>query len=154
MDCDYLTGSRAPKKARKASLTELQDYYSATYRDIEQDSNLVDVNPLDWWIKVGKQSYPILFKIAVDFLPIPSTSCECERAFSTAKRTITVDRNALSTSSIEALQLQKNWLRNKAVRSKLSELSAHIQRKQIAERVNEVVKEVRNTLELPSTPIV
>ena len=48
--------------------------------------------------------------------------------FCKAKRTITIDRNALSASTIEALQLQRNWVLNKVVDSELNKLSAHIAR--------------------------
>ena len=68
--------------------------------------------------------------MAVDFLSIPSTSCECERCFSAAGRTITTDRNSLSPATIEALQLQKNWLKNHIVESPLVKLSDHLCRKE------------------------
>src|SRR5438045_1813153 len=84
--------------------------------------------PLAWWLKVGRSTYPTLFKIAFDFLSIPCTSCNCKRAFSTAKRTVTVDRNSLCSATFEALQLQKNWLRNGVVQSELTELTVHIER--------------------------
>ncbi|KAK1912670.1 hypothetical protein P3342_004606 [Pyrenophora teres f. teres] len=64
--------------------------------------------------------------MATDILSIPATSCECERCFSTAKRTITDDRNRLGASTIEALQLQKNWLRNNVVNSELLQLDRYI----------------------------
>lgn len=60
--------------------------------------------------------------MARDYLTIPSTSCDCERAFSKARRTITSDRNALSSDTIEALQLQKNWLNRSVVPSELADL--------------------------------
>ena len=81
------------------------------------------------WLKVGRSKYPVLFKMAVDFLSIPSTSCECERCFSTAGRTITNDRNSLSASTVEAIQLQKNWLKNGVVECPLIKRSAQIERK-------------------------
>ena len=46
--------------------------------------------------------------MALDYLSIPNTSYKCKKAFNTAGRTITQDRNKLSASTIEALQLQKN----------------------------------------------
>jgi ABC-type transport system involved in cytochrome bd biosynthesis fused ATPase/permease subunit len=70
----------------------------------------------------------VVFKIATDYLSIPATSCECERSFSTAKRTITSDRNSLSAATIEALQLQKNWLRHSVVNSEIIKLQQHVQR--------------------------
>ena len=64
--------------------------------------------------------------MAMDQFTIPATSCDCERAFSSARRTITCDRNSLSASTIEACQLQKNWLRRKAVFSHLTQLTAFL----------------------------
>ena len=90
------------------------------------DRKLLD-DPWQWWLKVGRGKYPIVFKMACDYLTIPATSCECERAFSGARRTITCDRNTLSSDTIEALQLQKNWLRRGVVESDLLKLQAYIQ---------------------------
>ena len=53
------------------------------------------------------------------YLTIPSTSCDCERAFSRVRRTITSDCNALSCNTIEVLQLQKDWLNRGVVQSEL-----------------------------------
>ncbi len=64
--------------------------------------------------------------MALDFLSVPCTSCECEHAFSSAKRTITIDRNLLAPATIEALQ--KNWLRRRVVKSYLLQLQDYIQR--------------------------
>lgn len=64
--------------------------------------------------------------MAIDLLSIPATSCECERCFSSAKRSITADRNSLLPSTIEALQLQKNWLRHQVVDSPLQQLAKHV----------------------------
>jgi hypothetical protein len=75
-----------------------------------------------WWLQYGRTRYPIVFKMACDYLSIPSTSCECERAFSKARRTITADRNALSGATIEAIQLQRNWLQRGVVKSSLRDL--------------------------------
>jgi hypothetical protein len=66
--------------------------------------------------------------MATDYLAIPSTSCSCERAFSSARRTITDDQNRLSSSTIEALQLQKNWVRRGVVKSGITELAKRVER--------------------------
>ncbi|KAF2675598.1 hypothetical protein K458DRAFT_280662, partial [Lentithecium fluviatile CBS 122367] len=113
VDTSLLTGARSYKKARKT--TELQQYFDAHVEDLQdaegRDSHPLWASPLTWWLKVGQKRYPTLFKIALDFLAIPSTSCDCERAFSGGRRTVTIDRGSLSGATIEALQLQKNWLR-------------------------------------------
>ncbi|KAK7189947.1 hypothetical protein PSPO01_03668 [Paraphaeosphaeria sporulosa] len=43
--------------------------------------------------------------MAIDHLSMPATSCDYERCFSSARRTITYDRNLLSLAIIKALQL-------------------------------------------------
>ena len=70
----------------------------------------------------ARQSIPTPLKIALDCPSIPCTSCECERTFSGGGRTITTDRNSLHGATIEALQLQKNWLKNGVVDSELKNL--------------------------------
>jgi hypothetical protein len=64
--------------------------------------------------------------MATDYLAIPCASCDCERCFSSARRTITDDRNRLSGSTIEALQLQKNWLRRGVVKSHITDLAKQV----------------------------
>jgi hypothetical protein len=66
--------------------------------------------------------------MALDFFSIPATSCECERCFSSAKRTVITDRNGLLPITMEALQLQKNWVRQGLCESELTKLSASINR--------------------------
>jgi hypothetical protein len=65
--------------------------------------------------------------MATNYLAIPSTSCDCKHAFSSARRTITDDQNRLSGSTIEALQLQKNWVRRGAVKSGITELAKWVE---------------------------
>jgi hypothetical protein len=42
-------------------------------------------------------------------------STECERVFFAAKKTITLERNALSDKIIEACECLKAWWRNKVI---------------------------------------
>jgi hypothetical protein len=140
VDVTLLTGHKGHKRARKVN--ELELYYEALLEDlaaaeVEKEERgeghipLIE-RPFDWWCQVGQKQYPVLFKIALDFISIPATSCETERAFSTAKRTISIDRNSLSATTIEALQLQKSWLRNSIVNSYLTEISSLIDRRKSA----------------------
>jgi hypothetical protein len=140
------TGAKAHKKARITN--QLQKYYDDIYVDSRtaEATDLICGDPLKWWIEVGKQRYPLLFKIALDFLSIPATSCECERCFSRARRTISMDRNSLSAATIEALQLQRSWLQNQAVESDLNSLVDFIQKKRPLE--------CQNRPSQPSTPSV
>jgi hypothetical protein len=127
VDLHLLTNT---KNKRQRRVGQLEEYFEALVTDLttgsERKLKLLD-NPWDWWLQSGRHRYPILFKIATDYLTIPCTSCNCERAFSTTRRTITCDRNSLSGSTIEALQLQKNWLRCGVVKSSLTKLQKHIQ---------------------------
>ena len=140
VDLSLLTGHKGHKRARKVN--ELELYYDTLLDDLtaaeaekeqmgEAHVPLID-RPFDWWRQVGQKQYPVLFKISLDYLSIPATSCETERVFSTAKRTITVDRNALSATTIESLQLQKNWLRNGIVNSTLNDLTQVIDGRKVA----------------------
>ena len=103
VDTSLLTGARNYKKARRA--TELLKYYDTIVQDLNEadGGGLLYRDPLTWWQTVGQRTYPILYKVALDFLLIPATSCECERAFSGGRRTITFERNLLSRLMIEAL---------------------------------------------------
>ena len=128
VDLHLLTGSKSHKRQKRVS--QLDEYFneiqidfmgaSSVYRQLLND-------PWRWWLEDGHNRYPIVFKMAVDYLSIPSTSCECERVFISARRTITCDRNNLSGSLIEALQLQKSWLRRGIVDSGLIKLQGHIE---------------------------
>jgi hypothetical protein len=73
------------------------------------------LNPIAWWDTLG-QEFPSIRQWAFDTLACPATSCECERAFSSAKRLITPDRNALGDDLIEALECLKAWWDNGLVK--------------------------------------
>ena len=132
VDLHYMMGTKGRAKRFKAS-NELEEYYASHNDDLLRFNNSDDKllnNPIEWWDKVGQQRYPTLYRMALDYLSIPSTSCDCERAFSRARRTVTDDRNRLGGATIEALQLQKNWLHNRAVASHLINLSIYISRQE------------------------
>ncbi|KAK7180689.1 transposase-like protein [Paraphaeosphaeria sporulosa] len=83
-------------------------------------------DPHRWWVDVGQKRYPVVYKMAMDHHSVPATSCDCEQCFSSARRTITYDRNQLSPAVVEALQLQKIWLTRDAVSSHLTALSKYV----------------------------
>jgi hypothetical protein len=129
VDLMFLTGSKSHKRQKRT--TQLEEYFDDLRNDLtnasEQQLALLH-DPWHWWLEIGHNKYPVVFKIATDYLSIPATSCECERSFSTAKRTITSDRNPFSAATIEALQLQKNWVRHGVVDSEVLKLQQHVQR--------------------------
>jgi hypothetical protein len=109
VDLHLLTNAKSKRQKRANQLDDYLDslaFEHATTSELEQ--RLLKHEPWAWWLQYGRTRYPIVFKMACDYLSIPSTSCECERAFSKARRTITADRNALSGATIEAIQLQRN----------------------------------------------
>jgi hypothetical protein len=127
VDLHLLTNAKN-KRQRRAG--QMEEYFESLVTDLttgsDRDLELLS-DPWLWWLQVGRNRYPIMFKIATDFLSIPSTSCDCERAFSSARRTITCDRNSLNGNTIEAIQLQKGWLRRGVVKSSLREVEKHVQ---------------------------
>jgi hypothetical protein len=129
VDLMFFTCSKSHKRQKRT--TQLEEYFDDLRDDLtnasEQQLALLH-DPWHWWLEIGRNKYSVVFKIATDYLSIPATSCECERSFSTAKRTITSDRNPLSAAKIEALQLQKNWLRHGVVDSEVLKLQQHVQR--------------------------
>ena len=104
VDLDLLTGSKSHKRQKRVS--QLDEYFndiqidfmsaSPAYRQLLND-------PWREWLEDSRNRYPTIFKMAADYLSIQSTSCECERAFSSAWKTITCNRNNLSGTLIEVL---------------------------------------------------
>ncbi|CAD6211034.1 GSCOCG00010951001-RA-CDS, partial [Cotesia congregata] len=68
-------------------------------------------DPIQWWKKESIK-YPLLSMMARRYLPIPSTSVESERLFSTAGDIVTEKRNSLSPDNVARLLfLNKNLTR-------------------------------------------
>ncbi|XP_052299982.1 zinc finger BED domain-containing protein RICESLEEPER 2-like isoform X1 [Citrus sinensis] len=63
---------------------------------------------LSWW-KNNQGKYPILAKIARDFLAIPVSTVASESAFSTGGRHLSHHRSRLHPSTVEALVCTQNW---------------------------------------------
>ena len=65
-------------------------------------------NIYKWWNN-NKNSYPILYKIAKDFLAIQSSSTSSEQLFSESAMVITKRRNRLNDDTVEAIMCIKSW---------------------------------------------
>ncbi|KIM64060.1 hypothetical protein SCLCIDRAFT_50902, partial [Scleroderma citrinum Foug A] len=66
-------------------------------------------DPLAFW-HVSRSTFPTLFQIAMDYLPIQASSVPCERVFSSSAETMTKRRNRISPILMEALQMTKFFL--------------------------------------------
>ena len=69
-----------------------------------------NIDPCEWW-KNHKSQYPILTKIARDYICIPSTSVPSEQAFSKSGELISKKRNRLGDSAIEACMCLNSWIK-------------------------------------------
>jgi hypothetical protein len=61
--------------------------------------------------QVNRLSFPTLFAMAMDYLPIQASAVPCERVFSSSAETDTRRRNRLSPLTMEALQMLKYHLK-------------------------------------------
>ncbi|KAF6528032.1 hypothetical protein HZS61_008334 [Fusarium oxysporum f. sp. conglutinans] len=96
--------SRQPKLSATGS--ELERYYRLEPEQVN--------DPVRWWID-HSNAFPRLSRFALDVLAIPAMATDCERAFSLAKLTVSSQRHSLLGSSIESVQLLKNWIRGGCV---------------------------------------
>src|SRR3954453_677291 len=71
-------------------------------------SSLRAFNPIEWWDS-NQSVYGTLCLWAFDTLSIPAMATGCERTFSSAKKLITPERNALGDATIEASECLKAW---------------------------------------------
>ena len=60
-----------------------------------------------YFLQANESVFPTLFAMAMDYLPIQSSSVPCERAFSSSAETDTKKRNRIHPALMEALQLLK-----------------------------------------------
>lgn len=57
--------------------------------------------------------YPVLFRMALDYLPIQASAVPCERVFSSSAETDTNRRNRIEPQLMEALQMLKFLLKKR-----------------------------------------
>ena len=73
-----------------------------------------EVVPLEWW-KNHAMEYPILSKMAKDYLSIMSTSVPCEQFFSIAGKQITQTRNRMHPETARACLCLKSWIEQEKI---------------------------------------
>ena len=67
-------------------------------------------NTLNFW-KDNKEKYPILCKLAKDYLALQPTSVPSERSFSQGGLTVTKTRNRQTPESVKKVMCLKSWLK-------------------------------------------
>ncbi|KAJ3551660.1 hypothetical protein NM688_g4577 [Phlebia brevispora] len=89
---------------------ELAAYTTAGLLDSgSEDTDSLDL--LEYW-RSNEKTYPILFRIAMDVLPVQASAVACERIFSSSKETDTLRRRRLTPVMMEVLQmLKQSYLR-------------------------------------------
>jgi hypothetical protein len=71
-------------------------------------NNFFDV--LLWW-KLNVHRYPVVSKIAKNFLSIPTTSVSLESTFSTGGRVLDDYRSSLKPTMVEVLMCASSWIK-------------------------------------------
>ena len=66
---------------------------------------------IQWWLD-HMASFPTVGQLALDIWAIPAMATECERRFSTAKLTVTSQRNSISPELLNEIQCLKQWLKH------------------------------------------
>ena len=89
------------KRSRTES-AEIFEYLSARIEPSNKD-------PLEFW-KNNATKYPILAKMAADYLAIPASSVPVECVFSDAKNLVSFKRKKLQAKSIKAIMCLNSWL--------------------------------------------
>lgn len=116
-----------PKKLKKSSTLEslLGAVYSPTVEENGQKTTAtraedeirryraekpagLNENPLTWW-RSNEREYPLLARLAKQYLCVPGTSIASERVFSTAGDIVTAKRSCLTPDHVnELIFLHKN----------------------------------------------
>ncbi|THH15527.1 hypothetical protein EUX98_g9453 [Antrodiella citrinella] len=75
-------------------------------RYINGDIHSGSINLVAYW-EAKQLEFPLLFRVAMDILPVQASSVPCEHVFSSSKETDTMRRSKLSPALIEILQILK-----------------------------------------------
>lgn len=126
----YRSSTGLPERPSSASIMEIADNEFLQWRNRRRPAHSAgdeydqyineplllandSMTAIDWWRKPEQQTrLPLLSKMAFDIYSIPAMSSEPERVFSGAKHTISDQRNALKSLTIELLEYLKSWFRN------------------------------------------
>ncbi|KAF5332789.1 hypothetical protein D9611_005171 [Ephemerocybe angulata] len=90
---------------RKAAEDELKRW-DEKGRMKDDDPEMEDFDILRFWQK-NRSEFPLLWRLALDTLPMQASAVPCERAFSSSKETDALRRSSLSPCMMEMLQILK-----------------------------------------------
>ena len=108
---EFLTDSNHEIQLRQQSRDELKDYLNSCPYFSEEAGD--DFEALDWW-KKNKDRFPLLGRMARDFLSIPASSAPAERLFSAAENFLDTKRNRLSAESFRFCLCLQSWYKLKS----------------------------------------
>lgn len=94
----------ALEKDKRIVEAELKKYLDEGI--LEDDAALEDFDILNYWCD-KKHRFPLLYRVALDILPVQASSVPSERVFSSGKETDTLRRSNLSPEMMEMLQVLK-----------------------------------------------
>jgi hypothetical protein len=67
-------------------------------------------DPVGYWLSI-RDRYPSLFRLAIDLLSIPASSCDCERMFSVVGDMMEPKRRKMSPQLLSTVTCVRTWLR-------------------------------------------
>lgn len=107
---DFLAGDEIPVQRRD----EYEEYLQE--RRVSREELTDFRRPTTYWLEPAqRRRWPYLSKMAIDILTVPAMSADTERLFSSAKLTLTQNRNRLSTRTVEMLLCLKSWNKSKLI---------------------------------------
>lgn len=104
-----LRNNAVPTDENESSTLELETEIETELSHYLEQSIDEEAEPLLWW-QAHLNEYPILSKMARDFLTIQATSVASEQAFSVAGNAITKTRNRLLPETARAGLCVKSWM--------------------------------------------
>ncbi|KZT21838.1 hATC-domain-containing protein, partial [Neolentinus lepideus HHB14362 ss-1] len=90
---------------------ELERYLAA---GIIEDDALDDFDLVSFW-QGNQHQYPLLYRVALDILPVQASAVPCERVFSSSGETDDARRSRLSVFMFEVLQILKYLYRHECL---------------------------------------
>ena len=108
---EFVTDSNHEIQLRQQSRDELKDYLNSCPYFSENAGENFEV--LDWW-KKNNDRFPLMGRMARDFLGIPASSAPAERLFSAADNFMDTKRNRLSAESFRFCLCLQSWFKLKS----------------------------------------